>query len=50
MVSLAPPFDDAGRAAPQAAWAQSPAVCIADLLTFAVVLFAPAVLNDDDSY
>jgi hypothetical protein len=51
MVSLAPPFDARRAAAAQdRAWANVAAPWLAGLLAFAVVAFAPQVLNDGDSW
>jgi hypothetical protein len=50
MVSLAPPLDARPAAAQDRAWANAAAPWFAGLVAFAVVAFAPQVLNDGDSW
>jgi hypothetical protein len=50
MVSLAPPLEAPSVAAPARAWPRAAVPALAALFTFAVVAFAPQVLNDGDSW
>jgi hypothetical protein len=50
MVSLAPPLAAHPAGAQDRAWANAAAPWLAGLLAFAVVAFAPQVLNDGDSW
>ena len=50
MVSLSPPLDGRAAAAQDPVWTPRLAPALAALLVFAVVVLAPQVLNDGDSY